>query len=39
MFKLDSSSTFIVKLVDKASGQVLSKEKILGKLLILKHLY
>lgn len=31
MFKLDSSSTFILKLVDKASGQVLSKEKILGK--------
>lgn len=31
MFKLASDSTFILKLVDKASGQVLSKEKILGK--------
>lgn len=30
MFKLTSDSIYIVKLVDKASGQVLSKEKIKG---------
>lgn len=30
MFKLTSDSTYTLKLVDKANGQVLSKEKIKG---------
>lgn len=32
MFKLSSDSTYIIKLVDKSSNQVISKEKILGKI-------
>ena len=31
MFKLTSDSTYILKLVDKTSNQVISKEKIVGK--------
>jgi hypothetical protein len=31
MFKLTSDSTYILKLVDKSTGQVISKEKITGK--------
>lgn len=31
MFKLTSDSTYIVKLVDKTTNQVISKEKIVGK--------
>jgi hypothetical protein len=30
MFKLASDSVYIIKIVDKSSGQVLSKEKIKG---------
>jgi hypothetical protein len=30
MFKLTTDSTYILKLTDKATGQVLSKEKIKG---------
>jgi len=30
MFKLTSDSTYVLKLVDKVSGQVISKEKIKG---------
>lgn len=32
MFKLTSDSTYILKLVDKSTNQVLSKEKITGKI-------
>jgi hypothetical protein len=32
MFKLTSDSTYILKLVDKTTNQVISKEKILGKI-------
>lgn len=32
MFKLTSDSTYILKLVDKATNQVISKEKIIGKI-------
>jgi hypothetical protein len=32
MFKLTSDSTYILKLVDKATNQVISKEKIVGKI-------
>ena len=32
MFKLTSDSTYILKLVDKTSNQVISKEKIVGKI-------
>lgn len=32
MFKLDSDAEYIIKLVDKSNNQVLSKEKIKGKL-------
>ena len=31
MFKLTSDSTYILKLVDKSTNQVISKEKITGK--------
>ena len=31
MFKLASDSTYILKLVDKSTNQVISKEKIIGK--------
>ena len=31
MFKLTSDSTYILKLVDKTTNQVISKEKIVGK--------
>lgn len=31
MFKLTSDSTYVIKLIDKATNQVLSKEKISGK--------
>jgi 6-phosphogluconolactonase/glucosamine-6-phosphate isomerase/deaminase len=31
MFKLNSDSTYILKLVDKSTNQVISKEKIVGK--------
>ena len=31
MFKLTSDSTYILKLVDKSTNQVISKEKIIGK--------
>ena len=31
MFKLTSDSTYVLKLVDKTSNQVISKEKIIGK--------
>lgn len=32
MFKLSSDSTYILKLVDKTTNQVISKEKIIGKI-------
>ena len=32
MFKLSSDSTYILKLVDVQTGQVISKEKIIGKI-------
>ena len=32
MFKLTSDSTYILKLVDKTTNQVISKEKIVGKI-------
>ena len=32
MFKLSSDSTYILKLVDKSTNQVVSKEKIVGKI-------
>jgi hypothetical protein len=32
MFKLTSDSTYILKLVDKTTNQVISKEKIIGKI-------
>ncbi len=32
MFKLTSDSTYVLKLVDIQTGQVLTKEKILGKI-------
>ena len=32
MFKLTSDSTYLLKLVDVQSGQVLTKEKIIGKI-------
>lgn len=31
MFKLTSDSTYILKLIDKSTNQVISKEKIIGK--------
>jgi hypothetical protein len=31
MFKLTSDSVYVLKLVDKATNQVISKEKIIGK--------
>ena len=32
MFKLTSDSTYVLKLVDKTTNQVISKEKIIGKI-------
>ena len=32
MFKLTSDSTYVLKLVDKTTNQVISKEKIVGKI-------
>lgn len=32
MFKLTSDSTYIIKLVDQTTAQIISKEKIIGKI-------